>query len=72
MAAIKYLIFGAAGLLIFGGLYLKLLYDVPDAQLSLNRLTSWLLVVMGIAGVMAGLLWRSRNPLEELDTGNSR
>lgn len=64
----KYLFVALSLVLILGGLYFKFLYDVPDGQDALNRLVSWLLVVTGIGGLMASLLWRSRNPLELDDT----
>ncbi len=60
----RYIIVALSAILIFGGLYLKFLYDVPDAQYMTNRLTSWALVVLGIIGIMIGLLWKSRNPLQ--------
>lgn len=62
---IKYLIVLFLTILIFGGLYFKFLYDVPDGQEATNNWVSWLLVVSGIIGLMVTGLWKSRNPLEE-------
>ncbi len=62
---IKYLIVVFLTILIFGGLYFKFLYDVPDGQEATNNWVSWLLVVSGTIGLMVTGLWKSRNPLEE-------
>jgi len=60
----KYLVAILSLLLIFGGVYFKTLYDVPDGQETLNAWVSWVLVVFGIVGIMISALWKSRNPLE--------
>jgi len=62
---IKYLIVVFLIILIFGGLYFKFLYDVPDGEEGINNWVSWLLVVSGTIGLMITGLWKSRNPLEE-------
>ena len=62
---IKYLILVFLTILIFGGLYFKFLYDVPDGEEATNNWVSWLLVVSGTIGLMIAGLWKSRNPLEE-------
>jgi hypothetical protein len=60
---IKYLIIVFLAILIFGGLYFKFLYDVPDGEEKTNSLVSWFLVVVGVIGIMIAALWRSKNPL---------
>ena len=51
-------------MLIFGGLYFKFLYDVPDGEEITNMWISWLLVVFGIIGLMTTVLWKKKgNPL---------
>ena len=62
---IKYLIIVFLAILIFGGLYFKFLYDVPDGEEVINNWVSWLLVVSGTTGLMITGLWKIRNPLEE-------
>lgn len=62
---IKYLIIVFLAILIFGGLYFKFLYDVPDGEEVINNAVSWLLVVSGTIGLMITGLWKTRNPLEE-------
>src|SRR5437867_4065964 len=62
---IKYLIVVFLIILIFGGLYFKFLYDVPDGEEIINNWVSWLLVVSGTIGLMITGLWKTRNPLEE-------
>jgi hypothetical protein len=52
-------------ILIFGGLYFKFLYDVPDGEEVINNGVSWLLVVSGTIGLMIIGLLKTRNPLEE-------
>lgn len=60
----RYLIAILSLLLIFGGMYFKFLYDVPDAENTTNLWVSWALVVLGIIGIMASALWKVRNPFE--------
>jgi hypothetical protein len=62
---IKYLIVVFLTILIFGGLYFKFLYDVPDGEEIINNWVSWLLVVSGTLGLMITGLWKTRNPFEE-------
>jgi hypothetical protein len=61
---IKYFVAVLCALLIFGGLYFKFLYDVPDGEEKTNSLVSWFLVVSGVIGIMVTGLWRAKNPLE--------
>src|SRR5437870_4539312 len=60
---VKYLIMILSAILIFGGLYFKFLYDVPDGQDLTNMWVSWTLVVFGVSGIIASSLWKKRNPL---------
>ncbi len=60
---VKYLIVILSAVLIFGGLYFKFLYDVPDGQDLTNTWVSWSLVALGIGGIMVGLLWKKHDPL---------
>jgi len=46
------------------------LYYVPDGEEKTNNLVSWFLVVLGIIGIMAAGLWKSRNPLEGFENEN--
>ena len=75
---IRYLVLVLSVVLIFGGLYFKFLYDVPDGEEIINMWMSWLLVVLGIIGLMATALWKKReNPLlsdsnDSSKYGNSR
>ena len=67
----RYLIAILSLLLIFGGLYFKFLYDVPDAEGPTNLWVSWALVVLGIIGIMASALWKARNPFETKENRRS-
>jgi hypothetical protein len=60
---VKYLIMIMSAILIFGGLYFKFLYDVPDGQDLTNMWVSWTLVVLGVGGIIVSSLWKKRNPL---------
>lgn len=60
---VKYLIMIMSAILIFGGLYFKFLYDVPDGQDLTNMWVSWTLVVLGVIGIIVSSLWKKRNPL---------
>jgi hypothetical protein len=52
-------------ILVFG-LYLKFFYDVPDIQEVTNMWVSWLLLILGIMGIVVSVLWKKkRNPLME-------
>jgi hypothetical protein len=61
---IKYLIAVLAAILIFGGLYFKFLYDVPDGEEITNMWVSWFLIIFGVIGITVSVLWKKRNPLE--------
>ncbi|HEV2192805.1 MAG TPA: hypothetical protein VGR54_04195 [Nitrosopumilaceae archaeon] len=52
-----------SAVLLFGGLYLMFLYDVPDAEMATNMWVSLTLIIAGIAGIIVSLLWKKRNPL---------
>lgn len=60
---IKYLIVLLSIVLIFGGLYFKFLYDVPDGEEVTNMWVSWFLIIFGVIGILASTLWKKRNPL---------
>lgn len=66
---IKYLIAVLATILIFGGLYFKFLYDVPDGEETTNMWVSWFLIIFGVIGITVSALWKKRNPLEA-DSGD--
>jgi hypothetical protein len=66
---IKYLIAVLAAILIFGGLYFKFLYDVPDGEETTNMWVSWFLIIFGVIGITVSALWKKRNPLEA-DSGD--
>lgn len=42
------------------GLYLKLFYDVPDSQTTINFFTSWALIIVGISSSLINIFWSSR------------
>ena len=63
----KYVVTIFSAVLIFGGLYFKFLYDVPDGEESTNTWVSWILVIFGVVGIMISLMWKTRNPLELYD-----
>lgn len=52
-----------SAILIFGGLYFKFLYDVPDGEEVTNMWVSWFLIIFGIIGITVSALWKKRNPL---------
>ncbi|SMH72410.1 hypothetical protein [Candidatus Nitrosotalea okcheonensis] len=60
---IKYLAAILSVILLFGGLYLMFLYDVPDTEMATNTWVSLTLIIAGIAGIIVSLLWKKRNPL---------
>ncbi|MGI0062034.1 MAG: hypothetical protein ACREBA_06240 [Nitrosotalea sp.] len=60
---IKYLTTILSAVLVFGGLYLMFLYDVPDAEMATNSWVSMALIIAGIAGMIVSLLWKKKNPL---------
>jgi hypothetical protein len=52
------LVFLLVALALLGfGLYLKLFYDVPDAQESINFFTSWFFIIVGAGVLLANLFW---------------
>ena len=44
------------------GLYFKFLYDVPDAQESINFFVSWFLIIVGIGSLLMNLFWTTAKP----------
>ncbi len=69
---IKYFIIAISIVLIIGGLYFRFLYDVPDGEELTNKWVSWLLVTIGIVGIMiSALLKKKVNPiLTDSDDGS--
>jgi uncharacterized membrane protein len=63
---VKYMVTVLSIILIFGGLYFKFLYDVPDGEEMTNMWVSWFLVISGIIGFVVSFLWKKRNPLENI------
>jgi hypothetical protein len=49
------------------GAYLKLFYDVPDNQETINFFVSGFLLIVGIGGALMALLWQppKRRPDDE-------
>jgi hypothetical protein len=64
---IKYLIILFSVVLIFGGLYFKFMYDVPDGEEVTNMWVSWFLILFGIIGILASTMWKKRDPLKIVD-----
>ena len=46
------------------GLFLKLFYDVPDAQETVNFFTSWFFIIVGGAAALIVLFWSKRRKPE--------
>jgi FtsH-binding integral membrane protein len=46
------------------GLFLKLFYDVPDAQETVNFFTSWFFIIVGGAAALIVLFWSKRKKSE--------
>jgi hypothetical protein len=44
------------------GLYLKLVYDVPDGQETINFFTSGFLMIVGVSSLLTNLLWKAPRP----------
>lgn len=42
------------------GLYLKLFYDVPDAQEQINFFVSWFLIIVGAGSLLINLFWSNK------------
>lgn len=40
-----------------GGLYLKLIYDVPDSQAQINFFVSWFFIVIGAGSLLVNIFW---------------
>ena len=55
----KYVVTVFSAVLIFGGLYFKFLYDVPDGAETTNTWVSWILVIFGVIGIMVSLMWEN-------------
>jgi hypothetical protein len=51
-------LFLSLGILLVG-VYLKLFYDVPDNQETINFFVSGFLLIVGIGGALMALLWQS-------------
>jgi H+/Cl- antiporter ClcA len=69
---IRYLIAILSVVLIIGGFYFKFLYDVPDGEETTNLWTSWLMIVLGIVGIMISILHKKRRAsmIEDFDDNN--
>ena len=46
------------------GLFLKLFYDVPDTQETVNFFTSWFFIIVGGAAALIVLFWSKRRKPE--------
>jgi hypothetical protein len=68
---IRYLVTILSAILIFGGLYFKFLYDVPDGEDITNMWVSWFLIIIGIMGIMVSALWKKRKPLQVVGDDDS-
>jgi hypothetical protein len=68
---IRYLVTILSAILIFGGLYFKFLYDVPDGEDITNMWVSWFLIIIGVIGIMVSALWKKRNPLQVVGDDDS-
>ena len=65
---IRYPIVFISILILLGGLYFKFLDDVPDGQEVTNMNVSFILVVIGIIGIMFSSIWKKKNPMQ-VDSG---
>ncbi len=45
------------------GLYLKLFYDVPDAQEQTNFFVSWFLIIIGTGSLLINLFWNAKKKI---------
>ncbi len=45
------------------GLYLKLFYDVPDAQEQINFFVSWFLIIIGTASLLINVFWNHKKKI---------
>ena len=53
-------IFGFLSLAVLGlGIYLKVAYDVPDSQETINVFVSGFLMILGVSGLLINLFWKS-------------
>ena len=41
------------------GIYLKVAYDVPDSQETINFFVSGFLMIAGVSGLLISLLWKA-------------
>ena len=48
------------------GIYLGVFYDVPDSAQQMNFFMSWLLSIVGVAGVLIGLFWSEQHSSKNL------
>jgi len=44
------------------GLYFKYLYDVPDAQETINFFTGWFFIIVGVGSLLMNLFWTNKKP----------
>ncbi len=49
------------------GLYLKFFYDVPDAQITINFFVSWFLIIVGVASLLANVVWSTPKRIKSND-----
>jgi len=47
------------------GVYLKVAYDVPDSQETINFFVSGFLMVTGTSGLLVSLLWKPAGPTQK-------
>jgi hypothetical protein len=39
------------------GLYLKIFYDVPDSQETINFFVSWFFIIIGVGSLLVNIFW---------------
>jgi hypothetical protein len=61
---IRYPIVFLSTLIIIVGIYFKFLYDVPDGQEVTNGHVSFILVVIGIIGIMLSSILKKKTPMK--------
>jgi hypothetical protein len=42
------------------GLYLRLLYDVPDSEETINFFVSWFFIIIGVSSLLINLFWSTK------------
>ncbi len=47
------------------GLYLRLFYDVPDAQEQINFFVSWFLIIIGAGSLLINVFWDRKKKISE-------